>query len=346
MVIKVGIIGANGYSGLELIRLLSHHPHVKVERLMAHSSVGMTMDHVAPHLKTVCDLPLESVSVQNAEQLDCLFFATPSGVSGQWLPEFADLGITCIDLSGDFRIKNAPLYEKWYKMPPPDQKWLKQAVYGLPEWNEKNIAKAQVIANPGCYPTAALLGLMPALQNGWIDPDNIVIDGKSGVSGAGRKPSLTTHFGEVNESVSAYKVGHHQHIPEIEQMIEEWIGRPVAISFTTHLIPMTRGLMCTIYAPLAEEVRTETVIEAYQAFYANHPFVRISDEGTFPSTKQVYGSNHCAIGLYSDERSNRLTIVSVIDNVVKGAAGQAIQNMNLIYGWEQTTGLELSPLFP
>ena len=347
MTVRVGIIGANGYSGLELIRLLKHHPHVQVEMLMSHSTEGKSITEIAPHLKGICELPLEKVSIEEAsKRLDCLFFATPAGVSGSLAPAFMDAGVSCIDLSGDFRLQDGALYEKWYKKTSADDSWLNQAVYGLPELNRERIKETQLVANPGCYPTATLLGLIPALQTGFIDPNHIVIDGKSGVSGAGRKPVLSSHFGEVNETVSAYKIGSHQHIPEIEQTIEQVIGRYVPVSFTTHLIPMTRGLMCTIYATLTEAVDTGTVIHAYKQYYESHPFVRIQEEGIYPTTKQVLGSNYCDIGLYCDERTHRMTIVSVIDNVVKGAAGQAIQNMNLIYGWEETTGLEWTPLFP
>lgn len=344
---KVGIIGANGYSGIELIRFIDQHPFVSLEVIVSHSHNGVDIRDLYPHLHTLISHKLEDLDIdQIAKQVDLLFFATPSGISKDLIPEFYKKSITCIDVSGDFRLKDPNSYEKWYNASPADQELLNEAVYGLADVFKDQIPEAKVIANPGCYPTATLLGLIPAVEKGILDPHSIIIDGKSGVSGAGRKASIGTLFAEVNENVKAYKLGEHQHIPEIEQTLEKICGEEVKVTFSTHLIPMTRGIMCTIYATLTEDITVEEVIAMYKDFYKDSPFVRIRPIGEWPATKEVYGSNYCDIGFMVDCRTNRLTIISVIDNIVKGASGQAIQNMNLLYGWDEKTGLEVKPIYP
>ncbi|MBM7644547.1 N-acetyl-gamma-glutamyl-phosphate reductase [Scopulibacillus daqui] len=344
---KAGIIGANGYSGVELIRFLSNHPFVQIEMLISHSTSGKNIKDLYPHLSDVCEKTLENVDIDEiAERTDLLFFAVPSGVSQSLVPQFLKKGLTCIDLSGDFRLKDPDKYTKWYQKPPAHQGYLQQAVYGLPEFYQEQIKNAKLIANPGCYPTAALLGILPAVKMGLVNFETLIIDGKSGVSGAGRGVSLGSHFCEVNENVKAYKIGVHQHTPEIEQTIQDISGEQININFTPHLIPMTRGIMCTIYAGLKKPLTTEEVVEQYKQFYESSYFARVREAGDWPATKEVYGSNYCDIGIVSDERTNRVMIISVIDNVIKGASGQAIQNMNLIYGWEEWTGLTLTPVFP
>ena len=345
---KVGIVGANGYSGVELIRLLAQHPHIEIEMLISHSTSGTPIHEIYPHLSGICEKTLEKAEAEEiAKRVELVFFATPAGVSQKLIPDLINKGLTCIDLSGDFRLKDSEIYETWYKRECTAQsEYLQQAVYGLTEWNRRQIEEARLIANPGCYPTATLLGVLPALKLGLIDPDTIIIDGKSGVSGAGRSVTQGNMYSEVNESVKAYKLGSHQHIPEIEQAIAAVTEKDVKVSFTTHLVPMTRGILCTIYANLKGSHSSEEISEAYKQFYEDHPFVRIRETGNWPTTKEVKGSNYCDIALYVDERTKRLTIVSVIDNVVKGASGQAIQNMNVLYGWEETTGLQLTPIYP
>lgn len=345
--IRVGIIGANGYSGAELIRLLAAHPNASIQLLISNSTSGLNIKEVYPHLTGILEKTLEKLELEEVKkQVDLLFFATPSGVSKDLLPAFVEQGIPCIDLSGDFRLKEASLYSKWYKQNRVQTDLISQSVYGLTEWNRNKVKDANWVSNPGCYPTATLLGLLPALKMELVEPQGLIIDGKSGVSGAGRKASLSTHFGETNENFKIYKVGQHQHIPEIEQLIEEVSGVSAPITFSTHLVPMTRGIMCTMYATLKTKTETEAVVKAYQEFYQNNPFIRIREPGVFPATKEVFGSNYCDIGLYADERTNRLTIVSVIDNVVKGASGQAIQNMNVMMGLDETTGLNFVPVYP
>lgn len=345
--VKVGIIGANGYGGVELLRLLKQHPCVSVEKTISHSTQGCKLTEQYPHLNNVYEMTLEKIDIEGiARNVDLLFFATPSGVSKEIIPLFLEREIKCIDLSGDFRLKNGLLYEKWYKNSQAKNEHLQNATYGLTELFRSEIKNGHLIANPGCYPTATLLGLYPALKAKWIDPKSIIIDGKSGISGAGRNTSIGNLFAEINENMKAYKIGLHQHIPEIEQNLKVISGEETRITFTTHLVPMTRGIMCTIYVDLMESITTQEMIDLYKETYKNEYFVRIHSANEWPATKEVTGSNFCDIGLKVDERTNRLVIVSAIDNLVKGAAGQAIQNMNVMNDWHEKTGLELVPLYP
>ncbi|MEE8672290.1 MAG: N-acetyl-gamma-glutamyl-phosphate reductase [Heyndrickxia faecalis] len=344
--LKIGIVGANGYSGAELVRLLARHPSAQLEMLISHRTKGTMLTSHYPHFQQIIEAGLEDmVPDEIAGRVELLFFATPSGVAKNWVPRFVDKGLKCIDLSGDFRL-DGEAYRQWYKREPAPQKELDKAIYGLSEMNADRIKEAQLIANPGCFPTAALLGLLPSVQGGFIDTSFIVIDGKTGVSGAGRTPSLGNLFTEVNENTGAYKVGSHQHTPEIERFIKAFAGKEAKISFTPHLIPMTRGILCTIYAPLAKKVTTEDVRQYYRKVYKGRKFIRIRPAGSFPSTKEVYASNYCDIGVHVDERTGRLVVISAIDNLVKGASGQAIQNMNLLFGLEEDTGLDHVPVYP
>jgi N-acetyl-gamma-glutamyl-phosphate reductase len=344
---KAAIIGGTGYSSIELMRLLNQHPFIDVTNITSNSQSGSLLDDIYPHTVSIIDQTLQSFDVdQLARTADVVFLATPSGVSKKMVPALLDKGVKCIDLSGDFRLKSAESYQAWYKHSAAEEEYLAKATYGLSEIYSEKIRTSSFIANPGCYPTATLLGLIPAVKTQLIDTKSIIIDAKSGVSGAGRGVSLATHFSEVNENLKVYKVGSHQHIPEIEQVLAVESGEPQAITFTTHLVPMTRGIMCTIHASLLGQMKTSDLVELYSDFYQNHPFVRVRPEGRFPSTKEVLGSNFCDIGLYVDERTGRLTIISVIDNLVKGASGQAIQNLNLMNGWDVRTGLLDIPVYP
>ncbi|AZK45926.1 N-acetyl-gamma-glutamyl-phosphate reductase [Paenibacillus lentus] len=345
--VKVAIIGSTGYGGVELIRFLLGHPQAEIVSVISASSAGLPITDGFPHLTGILVSDLDGVDpVEIAKKADVVFTATPSGVSSKLVPQLLETGVKVIDLSGDFRIKDSSVYEAWYKHDAPDEQVLEQAVYGLCEINGDDVGGAEFISNPGCYPTATLLGLIPALSAGWIDPASIIIDAKSGVSGAGRGTSLMTHYAEINENLKAYKINKHQHIPEIEQNLTQIAGEPVTVTFTTHLVPMTRGIMCTMYAQLNGTYTNEDLTELYRQYYEGRPFVRIREAGQWPATKEVFGSNYCDIGFAADHRTGRLTIVSVIDNVVKGAAGQAIQNLNLMMGWDETTGLKLSPVYP
>nr|WP_263323100.1 N-acetyl-gamma-glutamyl-phosphate reductase [Neobacillus sp. Marseille-Q6967] len=342
---KAAIIGGTGYGAIELIRLINKHPYLEVGSVVSNSQAGNFFSESYPHLSDIINQPLENLNADRlSEKNDLVFLATPSGVSSRLVPDLVDSGIKVIDLSGDLRLRSGEEYESWYKHTPVEQTYLEQAVYGLSELYAEKIEDANLIANPGCYPTATTLGLVPVLKI--ADLKSIIVDAKSGVSGAGRGLSLTSHYAEINENLKAYKLGAHQHIPEIEQVLSDESGEQVTISFTTHLVPMTRGIMCTMYVNLTEKISTDEVIKLYNHFYEKHPFVRVRAKGTIPATKEVLGSNYCDIGLHVDPRTNRLTIISVIDNLVKGAAGQAIQNANLMNNWDVRTGLKDIPIYP
>lgn len=344
---KAGIIGGTGYGAIELIRLIHKHPNLQVGSVVSNSQSGNSFSETYPHLSGIINQKLETFDADYlSENNDIIFLATPSGVSSKLVPQLLEKDMKCIDLSGDFRLRSAKEYETWYKHPAAEEKYLNQATYGLSEIYPEEIKAASLIANPGCFPTAASLGLLPVLKTKLADESSIIVDAKSGVSGAGRGLALTSQYAEINENLRAYKMGSHQHIPEIEQVLTDESGAPITISFTTHLVPMTRGIMITAYVNLTEIISTSDVIDLYNEFYKNHPFVRVRQEGNIPSTKEVSGSNYCDIGLHVDPRTNRLTIVSVIDNLVKGAAGQAIQNLNLMNGWDVRTGLDSIPMYP
>jgi N-acetyl-gamma-glutamyl-phosphate reductase len=326
---------------------LQYHPYVEVTSVVSSSNGGMPLPESFPHLLHIVDQLLDDVNIEVIQsKAEVVFTATPSGVSTKLVPQLVEAGLRVIDLSGDYRLKSPDLYRHWYGKEPANQGDLDLAVYGLSECFASSIAGARLISNPGCYPTATLLGLAPLVETGWIDHDSIIIDAKSGVSGAGRGVGLGTHYSELNENLKAYKVNKHQHIPEIEQGLEWISGKNVTTTFTTHLVPMTRGIMATIYAKLADHVSTAELLAVYRNYYEGKPFVRIRPEGQYPATKEVLGSNYCDIGLSVDPRTGRVTVISVIDNVVKGAAGQAIQNLNISMGWEETAGLKFSPVYP
>ncbi|MFD0961879.1 N-acetyl-gamma-glutamyl-phosphate reductase [Paenibacillus chungangensis] len=343
----IAIVGSTGYGGVELIRLLASHPQVEVTSVISSSSAGTPITDGYPHLAGIREELLDDVEpAKIKEKADIVFLATPAGVASKLAPQYLEAGLKVIDLSGDYRLKSPQLYEQWYGKPAAGKAYLEQAVFGLAEIYGDNVRGASFVSNPGCYPTATLLGLVPAVKAGWIDPASIIIDAKSGVSGAGRGASLGTHYSELNENFKAYKVNKHQHIPEIEMVLGDAAGVPVVTTFTTHLVPMTRGIMSTMYATIQGDRSLSDFIGLYKQFYEGRSFVRIRPEGQWPATKEVWGSNYCDIGFAVDERTNRVTIVSVIDNLVKGAAGQAIQNMNVMMGWDETLGLQFVPAYP
>jgi N-acetyl-gamma-glutamyl-phosphate reductase len=347
-ILKAAIIGVTGYGGIELLRLLTNHPTIDVHSVHTSSQTGMKLSEVYPHVTNLVNHSLEEIDIPKiANEVDVVFLSTPSGVSTTIVPELLKENVKIIDLSGDYRLKNPSSYEQWYKKPSALQADLDKATYGLPEWNKEEIKSSSFISNPGCYPTATVLGLAPLVKHKLIDEKSIVIDAKSGISGAGKSPSRTAHFSESNENFSIYKVNQHQHIPEIEQVIQDWNDSIPYVTFSTHLVPMTRGIMSTMYINRAVDTLTmDQLYELYKESYQDAPFVRIREKGTFPATKEVYGTNYCDIGLALDERTNRITVVSVIDNLVKGAAGQAIQNANIMFGLDENTGLHYVPLFP
>ncbi|MFC5528920.1 N-acetyl-gamma-glutamyl-phosphate reductase [Cohnella yongneupensis] len=345
--IRAAIVGSTGYGGVELIRLLQSHPYVSVTSVISSSAAGAPIAEGFPHLTEIRTDLLDGVDVELIRgKADVVFLATPHGVSMKLAPEFLAAGLKVIDLSGDYRLKDGEAYRKWYKHEPAAKADVDSAVYGLAEVYGEQVSKTNFVSNPGCFTTTSLLGLYPAVKAGWIDPDSIIIDAKSGVSGAGRGLSLGNHYSEINENFKAYKVNNHQHTPEIEQVLSEAAGRPVVTTFTPHLVPMTRGIMATMYATMTEKRGTEQFMELYRQFYEGRRFVRIRPLGQLPATKEVTGTNYCDIGFSADERTGRITIISVTDNLVKGAAGQAIQNLNLTMGWDESLGLAFTPVYP
>ena len=345
--IRVAICGASGYTGVELLRILANHPKVKVTAATSEKSAGKTVTGLFPHLDAYRDLVLEPMDRERLlRKADLFFLALPHGASQEAVDFFSRSKKTVIDLSADYRISDIATYEKWYGLPHRYQATLKKAVYGLPEIYRAKIRKSRLIANPGCYPTSAILGLIPALKKGLIDPTRIVIDSKSGTTGAGRKADVAVSFCEVNEGFKAYGIGVHRHTPEIEQELSGLAGKKITVNFTPHLLPVDRGILTTIYAPLARKLTQEKAAGIYTQAYDREPFVRVLESGIFPNIKNVRGSNFCHIGIKVVERTNTLIIVSAIDNLVKGASGQAVHNMNIVMGFDETEGLRNLPLFP
>lgn len=345
--IKVGIVGATGYAGAELVRLLAGHPAVNLAVLTSQSYAGQAFWEVYPHLYGYVDMVTEEMDPDLlAGRCDVVFTALPHGHAVPVARAVKSRGKKFIDLGADFRFASVDTYQQWYKVEHTGADLLGEAVYGLPELQREKIKGAWLVANPGCYPTGAILGLAPLLRAGLIETDSIIIDSKSGVSGAGRGLSLNTHYCEVNENIKAYNVARHRHTPEIEQMLSTLAGQPVTISFTPHLTPMNRGILSTIYARLKHGADAGGLTELYRQFYAHEPFVRVLPAGMLPGTKAVAGSNHCDIGLVYDPRTRRVVVVTAIDNLIKGAAGQAVQNMNIICNLPESTGLAGPGMYP
>lgn len=344
--IKVGIVGASGYTGVELTRLLVNHPEVELVVATSRQYAGQKLSAVYPNLRGVTDLVCEDVDMDKlVNRADLFFTAVPHQTAMNIVPAFLEAGKKVVDLSADFRIDDALVYEQWYQAHIA-KKYLDEAVYGLPELNRQAIVGARLIANPGCYPTSIILGLAPLLKHKLIDITTIIADSKSGTSGAGRGAKQATLYCEVTDGFKAYGVGNHRHTPEIEQEISKLAGVGVKISFTPHLVPMVRGILSTVYASLVGDISQGEVDQLYRDFYKDEPFVRPCEPGTFPATQYVRGSNYCDIGTKVDTRTGRIVVVSAIDNLVKGAAGQAVQNMNLVLGFNENMGLGVVPLFP
>ncbi len=345
--VKIAIVGSSGYTGGELYRLLIYHRHATVTAVTSEKSAGQPLTNIFPHLSGLTDLicePLDPEAI--ARKAEFVFLALPHITAQAAAFRFHQLGVKVVDLSADYRLTDAALYEKWYEHCHQYPQLLGQAVYGLPELHREKIRKASLVANPGCYPTGAILGLAPLIKEGIIDLSTIIIDSKSGVSGAGRSPALAYHYPEANEGLMAYKIGTHRHTPEIEQEVARMAGKAVALSFTPHLIPMNRGILTTIYATLSAPTDSGKLHELYRHSYRNEPFVRVLPSGHYPNVRNVRGSNFCDIGFYADSRTGRAIIVTAIDNLVKGASGQAIQNMNLMMGFDETEGLKIAGFFP
>ena len=342
---RVGIIGASGYTGAELARILSRHPEVELTVATSRQYEGQKLSAVYPSLRGICDLVCTAPALDEvAGAADFFFTAVPHQTAMEIVPALLDGGARVVDLSADFRIHDPAVYEAWYQ-PHSARDLLDEAVYGLPEIRRQRIAAARLVANPGCYPTSIILALAPLLRAGVIRTDTIIADSKSGTSGAGRGAQVGTLFCEVHDGFKAYKVGAHRHTPEIEQELGEQAGSKLTISFTPHLVPMSRGILSTVYAALTREIDESEVASLYEEAYADEEFVRLCYPG-FPATQYVRGGNYCDIGFKVDARTGRIVVVSAIDNIVKGASGQAVQNMNIMCGFAEHLGLRGVPLFP
>ena len=344
--IKIGIAGASGYTGLELIRLLTGHPDVELAFLTSEMFQGQNIAEVFPSLNRVVDLTLRPLDDSITKACSVLFLALPHLAVMDKLPIYLQSDCKIIDLSADYRLKDPKAYSDWYSVRHTHPELLEQAVYGLPELYREAIQTAQFIANPGCYPTSVILALAPLLKTDWVDLDSIISDSKSGVSGAGRKPSLTTHYTEVNEGISPYGLGSHRHTPEMEQELSVLAGKQVRMTFSPHLVPMTRGMLSTVYINLNKAISDEKLVEHYRNFYKNEHFVRVLNPGKFASSNHVLSSNFCDIGLKVDSRNQRIIITSALDNLIKGASGQAVQNMNIMLGLNEKTGIMSPAIYP
>lgn len=341
--LKIGIVGGTGYTGVELLRLLADHPGIRVEVITSRSNAGTPVADVFPNLRGKFDIQFSEPDVDSYQNCDLVFFATPNGVAMGQAKALLDKGIKLIDLAADFRIQDIETWEKWYGEAHACPSLVEQAVYGLPELNRDAIKTASLVANPGCYPTTVILALLPLLQNGLIGPSSIIADCKSGVSGAGRNANVATTYSELSESVKAYAVTGHRHLPEIRQILQS-INNEAELVFVPHLMPMIRGLHATVYA---DANNTDTNIQqVFENFYRDEPFVDVMPAGSHPETRSVKGANHCRIAVHYLATSKKYVVLAVIDNLVKGAAGQAIQNMNLMFGLNETTGLNAPGMMP
>lgn len=337
--IKAAVLGATGYAGIELVRLLSNHPEVSIEVLGSKSFSGQKISDVYQNFRHVLEKECSEFNVEKAAKCDIAFTALPHGASKTVIPGLINAGLKVIDLSGDYRYDDVSVYEEWYGEPHSSPDLLKESIYGLCELHREKIKKARLIGNPGCYTTCSILGAAPLIAKGWADTKNIIIDAKSGVTGAGRTEKLPYSFCECTENTKAYKIATHRHTSEIEQELSNIAGEKIMLSFTPHLIPQKRGILATIYMNLNGVHTVEEVQNIYKEYYKDEYFVRVKNLGELPETKHVAGSNFVDIGVCVDKRLNRAVIVSAIDNIVKGAAGQAVQNMNLMFGLSENTGL-------
>ena len=343
---KVSVLGATGYAGAELLRILYQHPQAEVVHITSESHTGERIDAIYPHLRGLYDMELESMQdiVRIGEDSDFVFIGLPHGHAMKAGKELSRLPVRIIDLGADYRFNDTSVYEEWYHVTHIHKD--AQRVYGLAELYRDDIRGAKIIGNAGCFTTASILALAPLAKHHLIDVNTIVIDAKSGVSGAGRSPKQGNHFPELYDNFRAYNVAHHRHTPEIEQALEDLSGEKLVLNFTPHLVPMSRGILATSYAKLKSDISAETVDAAYAKMYGNEHFIRLLGRGGYPSTKEVRGSNFCDIAWHIDERTGRVIVLSAIDNLVKGAAGQAVQNFNIACGFEEQTGLDAVPMYP
>ena len=340
---RVSVFGGTGYTGVELIRLLLNHPNVEIYQITSRNDKGKRVDEIYPSFRGVLNNILVSPEDADLKNVDIVFFATPNGIAMNYAEGLIEAGKLVIDLAADFRIKDKGIWEKWYGVEHKSPNLINKAVYGLPEINRDSIKKSKLVANPGCYPTAIQLALIPLLEKKLISSTNIIADAKSGISGAGRNPELKLLMSEADEDFKAYGIGGHRHLPEIEQNLTYVSGENVKLTFIPHLVPMVRGIFATIYVECIKNFKAKDIFESY---YKDEPFVDIMESNIYPNTKSVRASNFCRISFYKEQDTNRLIIFSVIDNLMKGAAGQAVQNMNIMMDWQETLGLSSVPITP
>jgi len=347
-VTKIGVVGATGYTGVELLRLLVTRTDVQVEVVTSRELQGTAVASLFPNLRGYTDLEFVAPDSQQLGNCDLVFFATPHAVAMHSVPALLNQGVRVIDLSADFRLQDIKVWESWYKVKHSCPQLVQNAVYGLPEVNREQIRGAQLVAVPGCYPTAVQLGFIPLLQAGLVDSQSLIADAKSGVSGAGRKAAVDYLLGEAGESIKAYGVHGHRHSPEIEQGLNQHAEQPINLTFMPHLTPMIRGILATLYAGVktSGEIDAQKLQALYASHYASEPFVDVLPQGEFPATRNVKGANHCQISVNYLAHNHRVVILSAIDNLVKGASGQAVQNMNLMLGLDETTGLNAVAVLP
>ncbi len=342
--IRIGIVGGTGYTGVELLRLLAAHPQAEVRAITSRKDAGTRIAELFPSLRGHYDLAFVEPATAGLTGCDVVFFATPHGVAMAQAPELVAAGVRIIDLAADFRLSDPAVFERWYKMPHACPDLLAEAVYGIPEINREAIRGARIVGNPGCYPTAVQLGFLPLLEAGLVDTAHLIADCKSGVSGAGRKAELNLNFAEVADNFAAYAIKGHRHLPEIVQGLERATAAPVKVVFTPHLTPIIRGILATLYAPLIDT--TADLQALYERRYRGEPFVDVMPAGSLPDTRSVRASNVLRLAVHRPPDSDQALVVAVEDNLVKGAAGQAIQNMNLMFGLPETTGLTAVPVLP
>jgi len=340
---RIGIIGGSGYTGVELLRLLTPRDDVEVAFVSSRANAGTRVDALFPSLREFCELSFSDPDAVNSSDCDLVFFATPNGTAMHQVPALLERGVKVVDLSADFRLQDIDLWQQWYNMSHACPEWVSRAAYGLPEMYRKQIADARLVANPGCYPTAVQLGFLPLLEAGLVRADRLIADCKSGVTGAGRGASIANLMAETADSFRAYAVDGHRHLPEIEQGLAQLSATPVSLTFTPHVLPIIRGIQATLYAELLEEVDLQAL---YEARFANEPFVDVLPAGVHPDTRSVRGTNMCRLSVFQPQNRDMAVVLAVEDNLVKGAAGQAVQNMNLMLGLPETRGLQQPALLP
>ncbi|MBD2615496.1 MAG: N-acetyl-gamma-glutamyl-phosphate reductase [Nostoc sp. ZfuVER08] len=346
--VPVGIVGASGYGGVQLVRLLMDHPEVELVYLGGENSIGRSLGDLYPHLAHTANLPIEAVELETiAHRCEVVFLSLPDGLAWQIAPTLLEKGCKVLDLSADYRFSDLATYTNWYGVERSDRSTAVTAVYGLPELYRDRIAEAQLIGCPGCYPTASLLALSPLLKQGLIVPETAIIDAKSGTSGSGRQAKTNLLLAEADNSIAAYNIGRHRDTPEIEQICSDLAGHELTIQFTPHLVPMVRGILATVYATMRDPgLVRDDLITIFSAFYRNSPWIKVCSSGVYPQTKWANGSNLCYIGVEVDPRTGRVIVISAIDNLIKGQAGQAIQCLNLMMDWDETLGLPKLGFYP